>query len=1037
MVKLDEKKIIKPDAIYGTAPFWAWNGTMTPGNIKAVIQELKESGFGGAFVHPRPGLTNEYLSEEWFELWGIALEEAKSAGLKLYIYDENTYPTGYAGGHILSQLPDCAARSVKVRIFSSCRELLDFVENPCISQEERNFIRLYSGSCRDGKLVIKEDITDLTEGQIYAKKGVCIGACMQQPYSSAWFGGFSNADILRPEVTKLLLENTYEAYYQRFQSEFGDSIPAVFSDEPGISPGCVYLEDPMVFPFSRYLSSEFYRRRGYSMEDNMVSIVLDIDGVPGGIPAEQVRFDYYCTLRELWIENFAKPIRDWCQLHNIVWTGHFLDEHWPYPWGNCSPAVMSMYEYMQWPGIDMLMSHMLKEDGKSAMLLSVMELASAGTQLGKERLLCECYGAGGWDAGITDFKRIGDWLGVHGITFFNQHMMLTSVSGVRKQGHPQSFDSREPWWDEYAKLTPYYARLSYILSQGVTKHRILLIHPTTGWFLKLPQTQKGDILWGFEKMSKVDPIRTYIEFIQLLTANLVGFDLGDEFLLQKYGRVEGSHLIVGEAVYDIIVLPEELKHLLSSTVTLLQDAQQSGIPLIGLGELPQCVDGKACLKPDIPVTSMGKQEFLDFACKKGMQIIPFHGNGIEGRRKSLPEGGEFCFLTNSTPVDQECTMELPDVPIWVIDLFTGEKEAFCKNTRNGKTNIMLHSCGSLMLYWDVQPDKEILRKYAVEDGNTEHTAVAELCPDKVSMLEDNVLVLDYGNLYLREQKYENIHVMAACDKVFHAHGMEQNPWDMTVQFKKRYTDRNQFDTSSGFVMEYNFEIAELPDRLFLAIEHPEFYQAEVNGREICLKENTVWLDDEFGKFDIRNYAVKGKNTVRILASPFNVNMEIQPVYILGCFKLGLGGENFVILEDKPLTTGGLKEQGVVFYGGRVRYQYLIMVEELQKDYGIQIDNYNGTALSVWVNGRYAGQAGIGMGDRYKISPYLKCGMNEIRIELSCSLKNLFGPFHTNELIRNSAWPAAWRQAPKCGMPLPANYDIISYGLTGPVTLYVR
>jgi hypothetical protein len=37
--------------------------------------------------------------------------------LKLYIYDENSCPSGFAGGHIPSELPDCLANSVIMREF--------------------------------------------------------------------------------------------------------------------------------------------------------------------------------------------------------------------------------------------------------------------------------------------------------------------------------------------------------------------------------------------------------------------------------------------------------------------------------------------------------------------------------------------------------------------------------------------------------------------------------------------------------------------------------------------------------------------------------------------------------------------------------------------------------------------------------------------------------------------------------------------------------------------------------------------------------
>lgn len=61
------------------------------------------------FVHPRPGLITEYLGEEWFGLWQKSLEEAKGLGLLCNIYDENSYPSGFAGGHAPSLAPDTAA----------------------------------------------------------------------------------------------------------------------------------------------------------------------------------------------------------------------------------------------------------------------------------------------------------------------------------------------------------------------------------------------------------------------------------------------------------------------------------------------------------------------------------------------------------------------------------------------------------------------------------------------------------------------------------------------------------------------------------------------------------------------------------------------------------------------------------------------------------------------------------------------------------------------------------------------------------------
>lgn len=51
----------EPSADYRPAPLWVWNGEETREEISASISEMKEAGFGGVFIHPRPGLVTGSL----------------------------------------------------------------------------------------------------------------------------------------------------------------------------------------------------------------------------------------------------------------------------------------------------------------------------------------------------------------------------------------------------------------------------------------------------------------------------------------------------------------------------------------------------------------------------------------------------------------------------------------------------------------------------------------------------------------------------------------------------------------------------------------------------------------------------------------------------------------------------------------------------------------------------------------------------------------------------------------------------------------
>ena len=101
-----QEQFANPSSEFRSAPLWVWNTDVTTEDIDRMLAELKEQGFGGAFVHPRPGLETEYLSQEWFDLWNYSLQKGKELGLDIWIYDENSYPSGFAGGHVPDEMPE-------------------------------------------------------------------------------------------------------------------------------------------------------------------------------------------------------------------------------------------------------------------------------------------------------------------------------------------------------------------------------------------------------------------------------------------------------------------------------------------------------------------------------------------------------------------------------------------------------------------------------------------------------------------------------------------------------------------------------------------------------------------------------------------------------------------------------------------------------------------------------------------------------------------------------------------------------------------
>ena len=49
-----------PPSQYRTLPFWSWNETLEPEEVKRQVRLFKEAGLGGGFLHARVGLLSPF-----------------------------------------------------------------------------------------------------------------------------------------------------------------------------------------------------------------------------------------------------------------------------------------------------------------------------------------------------------------------------------------------------------------------------------------------------------------------------------------------------------------------------------------------------------------------------------------------------------------------------------------------------------------------------------------------------------------------------------------------------------------------------------------------------------------------------------------------------------------------------------------------------------------------------------------------------------------------------------------------------------------
>lgn len=87
-----------PPAQYRGAPFWAWNNKLDQAQLLGQIENFKLMGLGGFFMHSRTGLDTDYLGDEFMAAINACVDRAKQLGMYAYLYDEDRWPSGSAGG---------------------------------------------------------------------------------------------------------------------------------------------------------------------------------------------------------------------------------------------------------------------------------------------------------------------------------------------------------------------------------------------------------------------------------------------------------------------------------------------------------------------------------------------------------------------------------------------------------------------------------------------------------------------------------------------------------------------------------------------------------------------------------------------------------------------------------------------------------------------------------------------------------------------------------------------------------------------------
>lgn len=513
---------------YRPIPFWSWNAKLDAKTLEKQIVEMKKAGMGGFFMHARSGLITDYMGKEWFEAVDACVEEAERQGMQAWLYDENGWPSGFAGMKLLEDPKNLV-------------HYITFKENDFFDENAlANYIL-------NGTSLIRVNGESDNPKRYYAV------------YDNI---NLSTVDILNKEVVKKFIKLTHEKYYDKYKGDFGSRLLGFFTDEPQY-----FRYDT---PYSPVLAGLYEELYGESIFDNLAALFIDCEN------CYRFRWRYWKLLNDQFIKSFAKPVYDWCEEHNCKLTGHAIEECALHTQMWCCAGVMPFYEYEHIPGCDWLGRQIDTE-------ITPKQVSSVAQQLGKKRVLTESFACTGWDVTPRELKHILDWQFVNGVNMLCTHLTPYSLEGSRKYDHPAFFCNANPWFEKFGVMADYVAKLGCMLSESEEAVQVGVIHPIHSAYLTY--NRKTD----YESVEKLN--NDFREISEKLGAANIPHHYIDETLLSKHGKVEGDALCVGLCKYKYIVIPS-MKQLDSSTVEFLKAYINNGGKIYLCGEIPSYKSGE-------------------------------------------------------------------------------------------------------------------------------------------------------------------------------------------------------------------------------------------------------------------------------------------------------------------------------------------------------------------------------------------------------------------------------------------------------------
>ena len=917
----------------GIYPFWLWNGQMTRPELSRQIKLAKTGGMTGLTVHGRIGNEIPYLSPKWMDLMRFVCEEAQKAGLEIWLYDEQGFPSGDAAGKIPAL---GEAFQQKALLFSEIKAAQ--------ARELPDVIRVFSKKSPENMV----DLSTVSDDEPVI--------CFQRIV----FPGFP--DMLGRDTAKEFLKITHDQYYAALSDFFDNGvITGVFTDDnhylfaPG--PLLAYMDD---------LEASFQEAYNYSILDHLSALVENIPG------CGRIRQDYYRHVTQVFNERFMKPMHDWCREHQVDFLGHLSGDEGPMHKMISRFGEPGCYlKYFEIPGMDdfLLMNLQcaqmrtpvntmpaggnLNRTSGFPVIICTKQATSAAAQIGDGRCMSEILSSSGWAVPMEMVMNHLRFLNILGVNIFVTHDFAYTSAKVAKRDHPASYFFQQPYFRRNKELfASIFNSLEWTL-RGRTYAETLVIHPADsmqafmdGAEIDEPGHYRCNEPSVFPDSGMVTQKLSELG-LQLMQRH-ISFEFGYESMLE-YASVKDGRFCIGKGEYRTVILPE-IVTVSSRLAALLREFAAQGGAVIYAGCRPEMVDG------------------------------------IPGTAGSLPDGMLISGIDEKTPLPMK-----EDLNFTVIN---GEKRFVASAVRivDGKFEYMLHNTSNdgdcqisvdLPGYLCADPVSEAIFPLPEKFTLEKHALIHLLPPSAATPSGTMPSVFRTGEPEIISLQ-DPWQVKTLSPNVYR--------WDSALTFYSRPAEfsHKEYDYSPEFLPFHNhFMLTYQPESLKIALETALFTSVKINGTEILDREKTVHeASPDLFCFEIADLVRPGENIYAF------TRKEKHPefIYLIGDFSVDESGEFPVLKPMEKIGFGDISRQGMPFYHGCVEYSSefdgtsLLDADACR----IEIPAPLTGIVGVRING-----ADLPMRPcapwRYDIADHIRPGKNQITLIYYGTAQNFLGP----------------------------------------------